>query len=138
MRWGREDEGLGKSDKDLAYHDQRERWRGTTGTGIAEPITKKDQDRRGDYCATWAAGTQSVEGQGGGNHIGKEEDGAQPVYDARGSGEEGCGCVCDRRIGEPLSMLNLDRNCTVTQLLTSQLTIMFRRMSWARPNHLLL
>lgn len=62
MRWGREDEGLGQPDEDLAYHDQREGGRGTPGTSIPQPVTEEDQDGRGDDCEAGTACAQGDEG----------------------------------------------------------------------------
>lgn len=96
MRRGCEDEGLGKTDKNLTDHDQRKGGRRTPCAGITKPITQKDQDRRRDYRETGAPDPQGVEGQRRGNNIGEEENRAEPVYDAWGGGEEGRGGVGDR------------------------------------------
>lgn len=86
---------MSEADEDLAeHHDAESRWRGTC-SGVANPVAEEDKERSGEEGKTWTAMVEGVYRRRRGDDKGEEESGAEPIDDARGSGE-----VCRCRVGD--------------------------------------
>ena len=90
---------MSEADEDLAEHDDAEpRWRGAC-SGVADPVADEDEERSREEGKSWTAMVEGVYSRRGGGDEGEEECGAEPIDDARGSGEVGRCRVGDRREG---------------------------------------
>lgn len=144
LGWGAEDEGLGEAGEDLPEHDDAESGRGGACAGIADPVPQQDEEGSGDEGEARTARVEGIDGCGRGDNKGEEEGRGEPIDDALIGGEECSCCAGYGGEGEPLSFAGqpnwflLDVEVGWICGLTSQLTMMFKRTSWNKPNHLIL